>query len=208
MLHYKTIESGTLQLLKELQSNPVLQDMRLVGGTGLALQLGHRKSIDLDLFGLINVPSEDLRESLMTGHSFQVIKESANIHIYLIDGVKVDLVNYSYQWIDSPLQDNGITIASINDIAAMKITAIIGRGTKKDFIDLYYILKHLSLSEILDLYMQKYPEGSVFMAIKSLSFFEDAEADPMPLMYEDVSWDQIKESILQTIEEYCRHQQR
>ena len=206
MLYYKTIESGTLQLLKELQSNPALQDMRLVGGTGLALQLGHRKSIDLDLFGLINEPSEDLRDSLMAGHSFQIIKESANIHIYLIDGVKVDLVNYSYQWIDSPLQDNGITIASINDIAAMKITAIIGRGTKKDFIDLYFILKHLSLTEILRLYMQKYPEGSVFLAIKSLSFFEDAEADPMPLMYEDVSWDQIKESILQTIEEYCRHQ--
>lgn len=206
MLHYKTIESGTLQLLKELQSNPVLQGMRLVGGTGLALQLGHRKSIDLDLFGLINVPSEDLRESLMAGHSFQIIKESTNIHIYLIDGVKVDLVNYSYQWLDKSLQDNGITIASINDIAAMKITAIIGRGTKKDFIDLYFILKHLSLSEILNLYMQKYPEGSVFMAIKSLSFFDDAEADPMPLMYEDVSWNQIKDSILQTMEEYCHHQ--
>ena len=135
-----------------------------------------------------------------------IIKESTNIHIYLIDGVKVDLVNYSYQWLDRPLHDNGITIASINDIAAMKVTAIIGRGTKKDFIDLYFILKHLSLSEILNLYIKKYPEGSVFMAIKSLSFFEDAEADPMPLMYEDVSWNQIKDSILQTIEEYCHLQ--
>lgn len=195
MLQYKTIEPGTLQLLKDLQSIPLLQATRLVGGTALALQLGHRKSVDLDLFGTVQLTSEEIRDVLSENHSITIVKESKNINIYLIDGIKVDIVNYRYPWIDASVQDDGCTLAGIKDIAAMKIAAIIGRGTKKDFIDLYFLLKHFSLQEILLLYMQKYPDGSTFIAMKSLVYFEDAEADPMPVMYEDVSWAAVKVGI-------------
>lgn len=195
MLQYKTIEPGTLQLLKDLHSIPLLQATRLVGGTALALQLGHRKSVDLDLFGTVQLTSEEIRDVLSENHSITIVKESKNINIYLIDGIKVDIVNYRYPWIDASVQDDGCTLAGIKDIAAMKIAAIIGRGTKKDFIDLYFLLKHFSLQEILLLYMQKYPDGSTFIAMKSLVYFEDAEADPMPVMYEDVSWAAVKAGI-------------
>ena len=123
------------------------------------------------------------------------MKESRNINIYEVDHIKVDFVNYRYDWISGPVLTDGLVLADTRDIAAMKVNAIIGRGTKKDFIDLYFLLRKYSLSEILDLYFQKYPDGNSFIALKSISFFGDAESDPMPLMLNDVSWDEIKETI-------------
>lgn len=199
MLQYKTIHPGTLQLLKDLQGLPLFQETRLVGGTSLALQLGHRNSVDLDFFGKVEAPSEEIREALSVGHTLTVVNESKNINIYLVDGIKVDIVNYRYEWIDDPVSGDGFLLAGIKDIAAMKIAAIVGRGTKKDFIDLHFLLRHFSLKEILDLYMQKYPDGSMFVAMKSLSYFEDAEPDPMPVMFESVSWETVKDSIRQAL---------
>ena len=200
MLQYKTIESGTLQLLKSLQALPLLQGLRLVGGTALALQLGHRKSVDLDLFGDFSAEGIEIRDTLEEQFSVSVIKESKNIKIYQVDGIKVDLVNYSrYPWIDNPIEEDGITLAGIKDIAAMKVAAIIGRGTKKDFIDMNRLLQIYSLKEILDMYMQKYPDGSLFIAMKSLSYFEDAESDPMPFMFDEIDWGVVKASIREAI---------
>ena len=93
----------------------------------------------------------------------------------------------------------GTALASIKDIAAMKIYAIIGRGTKKDFIDMFFLLQRFSLEDILDFYVKKYPDGSLFMALKSLSYFDDAEGDPMPKMLEQVSWEQVKDAIGEAI---------
>ena len=200
MLQYKTIEPGTLQLLKSLQALPLLQGLRLVGGTALALQLGHRKSVDLDLFGDFSEEGIEIRDTLEEQFSVSVIKESKNIKIYQVDGIKVDLVNYSrYPWIDNPIEEDGITLAGIKDIAAMKVAAIIGRGTKKDFIDMNRLLQIYSLKEILDMYMQKYPDGSLFIAMKSLSYFEDAESDPMPFMFDEIDWGVVKASIREAI---------
>lgn len=200
MLQYKTIEPGTLQLLKSLQALPLLQGLRLVSGTALALQLGHRKSVDLDLFGDFSAEGIEIRDTLEEQFSVSVIKESKNIKIYQVDGIKVDLVNYSrYPWIDNPIEEDGITLAGIKDIAAMKVAAIIGRGTKKDFIDMNRLLQIYSLKEILDMYMQKYPDGSLFIAMKSLSYFEDAESDPMPFMFDEIDWGVVKASIREAI---------
>lgn len=200
MLQYQTIEPGTLQLLKTLQAIPLLQGLRLVGGTALALQLGHRKSVDLDLFGEITAEGFEIRDSLEEHFSVSVIKESKNIKIYQIEGIKVDIVNYSrYPWIEPPVQEDGITLAGVKDIAAMKVAAIIGRGTKKDFIDMNRLLQIFSLKEILDMYMQKYPDGSLFIALKSLAYFEDAEADPMPFMFDETDWSVVKANIREAI---------
>ena len=200
MLQYQTIEPGTLQLLKTLQAIPLLQGLRLVGGTALALQLGHRKSVDLDLFGDISAEAIEIREAIEEHFSVSVIKESKNIKIYQIDGIKVDIVNYSrYPWIEPPVQEDGITLAGIKDIAAMKVAAIIGRGTKKDFIDMNRLLHFFSLKEILDMYMRKYPDGSLFIALKSLAYFEDAESDPMPFMFDDTDWGVVKANIRESI---------
>ncbi len=129
-----------------------------------------------------------------------MLSASKNISVFTIDGVKVDSVNYKYPWLDAPIVFEGIRLASIQDIAAMKIAAIINRGTKKDFIDMYFLLKQYTLDEILCLYLEKYPEGTRFIALKSLAYFADAENDPMPYMFEDVSWEVIKNYISETVQ--------
>ncbi|MBO5595473.1 MAG: nucleotidyl transferase AbiEii/AbiGii toxin family protein [Bacteroidales bacterium] len=199
MLQYQTIYPATLQLLKDLQLLELLKECRLVGGTALALQLGHRRSVDLDFFGTVPQTPDELQDLLRENHDVTIVKESKNIHIYLIDGVKVDIVNYKYDWIDTPVEEDGIRLADVKDIAAMKVAAIIGRGTKKDFIDMNRLLQIFSLKEILDMYMQKYPDGSLFIAIKSLSYFEDAESDPMPFMFDDTDWGVVKANIREAI---------
>ena len=199
MLCLSTIEPSTLELLKKLQQLPELRDTRLVGGTALALQLGHRKSIDLDFFGTINCDTQELVDAIKSVATLTILKESPHIHIYLIDGIKVDIVNYKYPWLDEVVLKQGIRMASFKDIAAMKITAVVGRGTKKDFIDIAFLLGHFSLDEILSFYSLKYNDGSIFMAMKSLAYFDDAENEPMPDMFVNQSWEQIKEYILSKI---------
>lgn len=119
------------------------------------MQLGHRKSVDLDFFGQINVDSQDLKEALRTLGTLTVLNDSKNIHIYVLNEVKIDIVNYTYPWLDDVVYKDGIRLASPRDIAAMKITAIEGRGTKKDFVDIYFLLKKYSLKNLLDFYSQK-----------------------------------------------------
>lgn len=196
MLYYSTIESETLELLKKLQQLPSLQNTRLVGGTALALQIGHRKSIDIDLFGDITAEEDILIEELKELGSLKIIKNSKNVRIYLLNNTKVDIVNYTYPWLDKAVYEDDICMASIKDIAAMKLAAVTGRGSKKDFIDICFLSRKYTLKEMLSFYSEKYPEGSDFMVLKSLSYFEDAEQDPNPNMQQNLTWEQAKEQIL------------
>lgn len=202
MLSYSTVEQHTLELLRKLMNSPILSQARLVGGTSLALQLGHRKSIDLDFFGHIEDSAEDIKQFLRSIGRLTVIKESPNIKIYMLDGIKVDFVNYCYGWIDEPICEDGICLASMRDIAAMKINAVEGRGTKKDFIDIYFLLQHFSLQQMLDFYARKYPENSTFRALMSLTYFDDADPQIAPEMCVSVSWEDIKQTIEQAVKTY------
>lgn len=178
-------------------------EMRLVGGTALALQYGHRQSVDLDVFG--KIPEDaDMMEDVLSGiGDLQVLKVSERIRIYFINKIKVDFVDYSrYPWIDSPVVEDGIRLASPKDIAAMKVNAAEGRGTKKDFIDIYFLLQHYSLADILGFYSKKYPEHTEFRALMSLTYFEDAEEQLMPKMFNNVSWENIKANILKAVDGY------
>ena len=195
MLHYETIIPETQSLLEKLSALPVLDDARLVGGTALALQLGHRTSVDLDFFGRINADSEELRDILREVGRVEVASVSKNINIFWVNGIKVDMVNYPYPWLDLPIEEDGVRLASLRDIAAMKVSAIVNRGTKKDFIDLYTLLRFFKLDDILDIYSRKYSDGSLFIVLKSLTYFDDAETDPMPNVLNDTTWETVKDSI-------------
>lgn len=202
MLYYETIDRSTLELLKQLQSIELFKDLRLVGGTSLALQIGHRKSVDLDLFGWIDVDVMEINDALSEVGKITQIKDSKNIHIYLVNGIKVDIVNYAYPWLKDLIFIDSIRMANCEDIAAMKLAAITGRGTKKDFIDLYFLLKQITLSSMLQLYLDKYKDGSLFLVLKSLVYFEDADADIMPDMLIPVDWEIVKESVALAHKEY------
>lgn len=201
MLSFQTVEPDTLELLKTLMMEPSFQGMRLVGGTSLALQYGHRQSVDIDMFGTFCSDADEMTECLKSIGQTQAIKVSERIRIYTINGIKVDFVDYGkYPWIDDVVTDNGLRLASPKDIAAMKINAIEGRGTKKDFIDVYFLLQHFSLKQLLDFYTKKYPEHSIFRALMSLTYYDDAEMQPMPKMFYDITWSRIKEKITSEVE--------
>ena len=194
MLFLDAITPGTLSLLKRLQSLPELEDTRLVGGTALALQLGHRLSVDLDIFGKWNYGIDLAGKFSAIG---KAEKESGTpdgkMQFFYIDGVKVDCVAYDlYEWLEPPVEEDGIRLAGIKDIAAMKVNAITNRGTRKDFVDMARLLEDYSLSDIFAWYRAKYPAANPALAMRSLSYFADAETMPMPKMLVPFDWDEAK----------------
>ena len=202
MLHYKTIDNKTLDLLRQLLSVPEFSKLRLVGGTSLALQIGHRKSVDIDLFGFIDADEFAIAEQLMKIGQTTQLQKSENINIYLINKIKVDIVNYPYKWLEEKVIEDGLVLADKLDIAAMKLSAITGRGSKKDFIDLFFLLKEFSLEKLLSLYAVKYPDGSKFLVLKSLTYFIDADEDEMPIMIDPIQWNDVKKMITSSVKSY------
>ena len=203
MLSFQTVYPDTLELLNKLSQTPILQDMRLVGGTSLALQYGHRRSVDLDFFGKTTDDVDELTGAIHDSvGKLAILSVSKKIRVYSINNVKVDIVNYDYPWIDNAIVENGLTLASPKDIAAMKVNAIIGRGTKKDFIDIYFLLRQFTFEQLLKLYIKKYSDGSEYRALLSMTYFDDADSQPMPFMFENVSWQQIKATICTAVEQY------
>jgi predicted nucleotidyltransferase component of viral defense system len=204
MLRTDILEESTLELLKKLQKISLLNNLRLVGGTALALQLGHRRSVDLDFFGDIDVTGLQIADELsVNGYEDVVVKyDTKNIKFFFVNGVKLDIVNYRYKWIEPCIETGNVRLAGLKDIAAMKLAAIPNRGTKKDFVDIYFLLKHFFIQQMLDLYQQKYTDCSAFNVIRSLTYFVDAEDNIMPEMIIPVQWRNIKSTIRQAVEQY------
>lgn len=148
MLHYPTVKPGTLGLLKKIMAEPKLAGFNLAGGTSLALQIGHRISFDLDLFG--NRPFERDEILELTGKigTVRPVQYTKNIFILDIDGVKVDFVNYKYAWLRDIKTIDGLRLVGLEDIGAMKIGAISGHGKKRDFIDLFFFIKKIHTGRI------------------------------------------------------------
>lgn len=202
MLQYSTIYPKTLQLLKKIQETAFFNDYRLVGGTALALQLGHRVSIDLDLFLLSDEDVSPLLDYVDQFGDFNLIHQTKRVLHLVIDSIKVDFVHYQYDYLEPPILEDGLKLASIKDIAAMKLAAIAGRGSRKDFIDLYFILKYHPLEEVIKFYNDKFPDGSEFLVLKSLSYFNDAELEPMPKMIHPIEWEIIKRDVLSVVKKH------
>ena len=198
MLHLHTVDTHTLGLLRNIQAQPELSDTRLVGGTALALQLGHRKSIDLDIFGLWDT-SLELGEIFSRCGQVHVEHTTKLIRTYFVESVKVDIVPYSYKWLEPVISNENIRIAAISDIAAMKLEEVNNRGSKKDFMDVAFLLEHFSLRELMGLYREKYPASNEYMILRSLVYFDDAEAEPMPVMLKPLTWEAAKERICDAI---------
>ncbi len=197
MLRLEAVEPVTFALLKRLQHLPVLSNTRLVGGTALALQLGHRTSVDLDIFGSWDY-SVDLRSvfSKIGKAEKQSGKPNGKMQFFFIDGIKVDCVAYErYAWLEPPVEEEGVRLAGIRDIAAMKINAITNRGSRKDFVDVARLMEDWGLSEILKCYLAKYDDANPALALRSLAYFDDAEAMPMPKMLIEFDWEAAKRKI-------------
>jgi len=178
---------------------PLFKNFNLVGGTALSLQIGHRNSIDIDLFGEQEIDQNGFIETLKKFGDVLIKTSSKNILITEINTIKVDFVNYKYKLLDKPFEIDQIRMLTDKDIAAMKLNAIAGRGSKKDFIDLFFLLKKYSLNEMISFYNQKYTDGSEFMVQKSLTYFDDADEQLSPKMLDDFNWETCKQKIIEEV---------
>jgi len=201
MLHYETVEPDTLELLRRLMDMPYLTTFSLVGGTSLSLQIGHRKSIDLDLFTEIKFDGDEILKNL--GKDFpqiEVLTKMEGTLLTRIQGIKVDILRFNYPRIRPVRVEENLRLLTPEDIAPMKLDAIAGRGKKKDFYDLYFLLEIMTLQEMLKLHAEKFKLSTTFHIVKSLTYFEDAEEDDAPiLMNENLNWLQIKNRIVEAV---------
>ncbi len=197
MLYYTTVWPATLGLLKSLMAKDFLNDFVLVGGTNLALQLGHRYSIDLDFFTNNTFNAEQL--ALMLSKDYALNEPQVMTGSTLIveaENVKLDFIRFKYTFSYPFVREEGIVLLDIRDVASMKIDAITARGKKKDFYDLFFLLQKFGLEEMMSWYHQMFHKVTVFHVWKSLTYFEDAERDIDPVVFDkSVTWSRVKEAI-------------
>jgi hypothetical protein len=164
-----------------------------VGGTALALMVGHRLSIDIDLFGSNSFDAAKLAETLSTRYEIHNLETGTNTFSCFIEDVKVDCMAHRYPWIGQDVVEEGVRMASIDDIAAMKLNAIVGNGSRwKDFADVYLMLEHRSLAQMLGYYEAKYPNVHKVTAYKSLTYHNDVkQTQDMKLLNKQIDWSDI-----------------
>lgn len=193
MLHKETVSAETLDLIQRLMAEDELQGFKLVGGTALALMLGHRLSIDIDLFSDQPFNAQVVADSLSSRYQINNLETDLNTFTCFIEDVKVDCMAHRYPWIGSEVSLEGIRMASMEDIAAMKLNAIATNGSRwKDFADMYKLLEHRSLAQMLNYYEMKYPNVNKVTAFKSLVYHNDVkQTQDLKLLNKQVQWSDI-----------------
>jgi hypothetical protein len=207
MLQKQTVEPSTFSLLSQLMNLEVLSTYNLVGGTGLSLKLGHRISIDIDLFSKEKIENEVIINCL--SETFQnkfVLISSNKVGIFCkINNIKVDLIHYNFDLINPIEEFENLRIVSSEDIAAMKIQAILGRGVKKDFYDLFELLNQFSLNEIIQFHKSKYPLQTLNITIpQAITYFEEADESEDPISLRNETWDEVKKGLRKVVNDYLK----
>ena len=201
MLQKNAVPRVAMDVLNFLSTQDFIKDFRLVGGTGLALYWGHRLSIDIDLFSDKKPSLLELEQKLSSlQDSFQISKNPIGL-TYEIKKIKCDFLSYPYSFTFNEINEEGIRIAHIEDIVALKLGAIANRGARKDFVDLYYIFEKYSLNDLLFFYTRMYNVKEHFSLLKSMTYFEDAENEVTPelLLDKTLTWEKIKKTIIQKV---------
>lgn len=191
----ETLPKATQHRLELLGAKKITRAFYLAGGSALALHLGHRLSVDLDFFTPRPFDAPELARRLTEAGKFVQEQRKKDTLLGTLDQVKVSFFRYSYSMIAKSEKTLNTAIASVPDIGAMKLEAIGTRGKKRDFIDLYFICRaQHTLEDVLDWYREKYRGVQVNLVhyVKALTYFEEAEADPMPQMLKRVSWGEVK----------------
>jgi len=201
MLYTQTLAPQTLELIQTLQEEPLLQGFYLVGGTALALQIGHRISVDIDLFTRNDYDVDDVLNLFIRKYGFQRSYQRGKTLKGTIDEVMVDLIRHDYEELQI-IESNRIRMLSAKDISAMKLNAITGDGTRiKDFVDVYFLLDQFSLEEMVEFYKTKYQQDDGLMILRSLVYFDDVDLAEWPRLFREVSltFEQVKKRITDAV---------
>ena len=201
MLHLSTVDKNTYELLQKLSAIAIVaNNFALAGGTSLALQIGHKKSIDLDFFSPVLFDVRELEITLAADPTvnFQFVNSNSRMLFCYINSIKCDFINEPARLINSFLFEDNVRYFSIADIAAMKMHTICGRGKKKDFFDIYALLELYDWEYLIHWFKEKYDEDQLYFLWRSILYFEDAEDDPNIKGVNPFTknWEEIKQLII------------
>jgi hypothetical protein len=208
MLQKDSVGKSLWDLLKVLQESSVFDKYFLVGGTALSLQLGHRISEDIDLFTRNDINKDEIFDYLNKyfNKKFQINNIQNIILQVTVNNIKVDFVKYDYNLIEEANIEDGIRYLGKKDISAMKLMAVANRGDQaKDFIDIYYLLKEISLNDMFKYYKQKYNQNDITPIKRSLVYFDDITDSnwaSVRLLRDKVSVENIKSKIIIEMNKY------
>jgi hypothetical protein len=204
MLHTKTVNAATLDLIRRLMADAELKKFYLVGGTALALKTGHRISIDIDLFTDIDFDSVALANYLAVNYEMEIQHTEKNTIISFIENVKADLIAHKYPLIREVDTVGDIRMLSLEDIGAMKLNAIIQNGTRlKDFVDVYFLLERHSLNELITAYEFKYGISNAGIIKKALLFHDEIDFKTEVILREEtrVKWSLIAKRLQKAVKQ-------
>lgn len=198
--HPRILTAGQQKLLAKLGRAARAEGYYLAGGTALALQIGHRRSVDFDFFTQQG-PDEPLLLAARiqaAGLPLEIASVLPGTLLGTINRVKVSFIAYRYPMLDDLVlwPEYDLALAALSDLAAMKLAAVAQRGAKKDFIDIATLLSgSFTLAQMLEMYQTKYQIGNITHLLYSLVYFDEAEEEKMPVMITRTTWPKIKKLI-------------
>lgn len=199
MLQFDALRPDTLDVLKLTMNEPLLNNFTLVGGTALALHLGHRISEDIDLFCWQKFDVDLLLNELESKFEFSIkIKTPIGAHLF-VDNVKTDIVYFAVKPMREIITKNNVRLLHLDDLASMKLNAVANRGAKKDFYDIFFLLEIYPIEKLIDLFSEKFKQQDVFGLARSLSYFKDAEEEDTEIIVlkdQSLTWEKVKQKIL------------
>lgn len=208
MLHFETVEPYTFSVLEKLMKMPEMKAFSLVGGTALSLMYGHRTSVDLDLFSITPFENERIAHALKVKFKNSFVNRTSTPHFGIfcfIDNVKVDLVRYPHPEIRPTQLLDGIRMYSTEDIIAMKVQAILGRGKKKDFWDVAELLAHYTVADFIKFHKEKFNTQNLLISVpQALTYFVDADDSEEPISLKKQTWSGVKKSITEKVRKYLK----
>lgn len=197
-LHWDIFDKKRLALLPKLVFLKSA-GFYLAGGTALALQIRHRKSLDFDFYNPQIFDSEKILSTFQKNSKDVIlIQKAENTLIAKMEGIEISLFTYPYKLLKKLIETQYLNLASIEDIAAMKLIAIIQRGIRRDFTDLYFLIKLLGLKKIFQLTEEKYPPFNKYLGLQALTYFGDAEKESLKrkvVLFQPATWNEIKKFI-------------
>lgn len=194
----KGISKDTRRSLALLGKAPWIKKFYLAGGTACALRLGHRLSFDLDFFTRADFSQKDLQKWFAQQGDFRLDQIKKNTLLGVFEQTKVSFFKYDYPLLAKTDLFEGAAILRNSDLMAMKVDAISTRGTKRDFVDLYFLTKKTSLLKAINAYRKKYADQDLNLVhtLRSLAYFSDAEKEEMPQILVACDWKKVKRFFL------------
>lgn len=199
-LHWQALPARQRSVLGRLGPAVTAEGFYLAGGTAVALHLGHRRSVDLDWFTERPLLDPLDLAGRMRGRDIELeVRQAAPGTLHAaVSGMEISFLEYRYPLLQplAPVEECACLLASLDDLACMKLAAVVQRGARRDFLDIYAIgTRHCALSEMLSLYQRKYGIQDILHVLRGLSYFDDADRERMPLLLWRFDWRTVKGTI-------------